>query len=142
MKVAAVRDLEAPHIRLLALLEQVAKMRLHVDGLTIDDRDALISKVEVDRRGLTRVGKDEAGFPTTEFYSVMATLVRTGLVAERPAVDVDVNTTVSENRGIHIDYDAESDVTVDADTAYRLTLLGLDLLREAHAVTASEFDRR
>lgn len=142
MKVAAVRDLEAPHIRLLALLEQAAKMSLHVDESTTDNWDALISHIAVHRRRLTRAGKDEEGFDKTVFDSVMATLVRTGLVAESPVVDVDVDTTVTENRGVHIDYDAESDVTVDADTTYRVTLLGLDLLSEARAVTASDTDRR
>lgn len=128
MKLAAVQDVEGPHIRLLGLLERAARERVQLDRLPLSEQANVVANIPVSRRRLTR-----DGFPDSEFDSVMATIVRSGLVAEAPVVEVEVETAVTENRGVHTNYEADSDVTVDASTAYRLTLLGLELVDDARS---------
>ena len=132
LRIGAVTDLDAIHVRLLHGIRGAQIQRA-------DERPRLpsleTSDIPVTEKAITDVSG--LGLPgTSAFHTVMAALIRNGLVAVAQAVDLDVE--------LDIDFDDQTfdgDQSATSSTVYVLTLLGLEVLDELYASGQSDHTR-
>jgi hypothetical protein len=133
MKLAAVKDLESAHVKLLHAIRMAERpgsqprFRTGPPGATLFpvSEYALIENPSRGRRG----------FPASTFHALMAILVRNGLVILDQDVDVEID--------IELDADAkaaEGSPSATSTTTYRLSALGVDVLDDLLSGKPDELD--
>lgn len=116
-RIAAVRDLEVIHVRLLHQLKSTADRRAN------GNPQAFVRNPHTVPLGaLVKSSRNPSGMPISTFHTVMAVLIRNGLVSSDVDVSVEVEVYVTEG-----EESAHAEPDVDTETDYRLTALGLEI---------------
>lgn len=125
-KIQAVRDLDSMHVRLLHAVKSTQERRSEAAARRqLFHTEPMRSLPAGESVLIEHKGRGTAALPTSSFHAIMAVLVRNGLVATEQDVAVDVD--------VELDIDnaeASASPSTVAETMYRVTGLGLELLED------------